>query len=64
VWLISCLCRQAAFGFRALCSVVHFTAAIVFSAWKHISVNEAPGQETPDARRFPCAGGSFFWGWF
>jgi hypothetical protein len=64
VQLISCLCRQAAFGFRALRSAVHFTAAVVFRSWRHIPENEAPGQATPDATRFPCAGGSFFWGWF
>ena len=63
VWLISFLCRQVAFGFRALRSAVHLTAAAVSRSWKDISVSEAPGQAT-DARRFPCAGGCFFWGWF
>ncbi len=63
MWLISCLCRQVAFGFRALRSAVYFTATAVPRSWKHISVSEAPGQAS-DARRFPCAGGCFFWGWF
>ena len=62
MWLIACLCRQVAFGFRALRSAVYFRATAVPRSWKRISVSEAPGQAS-DARRFPCAGGGFSWGW-